>query len=229
MTTAAAFNAAIISGECTSIRHQHGAVLARIALPGERREFVRVKLPDEGDITLFAGDQVQVSGRLTDYPYTETLPEFLRRACSLETAGRALAEYAELSIRRATTVIIPDAISATSLGQNTARLEGVIVKIWTYGGSRYARIVTERDSGYLTIQFTDGMAGGRLLPDLKAGDRIRLTGRLIQRIYYESLRDFLTDARRADLIPVIGAERVDSIRARYLQTAVEADSLVVFS
>jgi hypothetical protein len=144
---------------------------------------------------------------------------------------------------------------------NSINIEGMVSAIWEYGKSLYARVACydentriidetggkggrpRRQAHFVTVQFTDGKVNGRKITIIGSGDggtpgglrggmRIRISGKFIYRVYFESLKDFLTHARKLDVLSdgFPNADEVpDKTRAVYIQSAVEAHSIIMFA
>lgn len=209
------------------------------------------------DVSAMVGDQIRVTGWLQDWPYTESLTQFLSR--SKRPNLQKELNLPGLNIQRALTCIIPE--ESAQLGDdedipedaqtNFARVEGSIARVWEYGGHRYCRLIMfdrhtqlkddgKRQPHYLSVQFTGGMVNGRPVQisskagtknALCPGARIRVSGKLIHRLYFENLRDYLNDARRIDLLSTLpDPDRlVADVRVRYVQVMLEARNLMRFS
>jgi len=144
---------------------------------------------------------------------------------------------------------------------NSVNVEGMVSAIWEYGKSLFARVACydentwimdetggkggrpRRQAHFVTVQFTDGMVNGRKITmigsgvngkpgGLRGGMRIRVSGKFIYRVYFESLKDFLTHARKLDVLSD-GFPNADTIpdktRAVYIQSAIEAHSIIMFA
>jgi hypothetical protein len=227
---------------------------------------ITLTLPEDHDITLFAGEMVRVQGWLEDVPYDESFAAFIQRA------GRSdlLEKYPELSairdvtIQRALTVITPAATqniedpAALDDPDNSVRLEGCIVSSWIYSRNLYVRLVVydehapviagdgrsglpRRKAHYVTIQFRNGMVDGRTIKlgseecdvtpaVLHRDDRIRISGQIKGRVYVETMRKWLTRAKRADVSSTLPNcdMLLDDVKARYGQIVIEATRLIQF-
>ena len=144
---------------------------------------------------------------------------------------------------------------------NSVNIEGMVSAIWEYGKSLYVRVACydentrimdetggkggrpRRQAHFVTVQFTDGMVNGRKITmigsgvngkpgGLRGGMRIRVSGKFIYRVYFESLKDFLTHARKLDVLSD-GFPNADTLpdktRAVYIQSAIEAQSIIMFA
>jgi len=227
---------------------------------------ITLTLPENHDITLFAGEMVRVQGWLEDVPYDESFAAFTQRA------GRSdlLEKYSELgairdaAIQRSLTVITPATTQSIedpaelADPDNAVRLEGCIVSSWAYSRNLYVRLVIydehapvidgdsrgglpRRQAHYVTIQFKDGMVDGRTIQLGKEGgdvmpgvlhrdDRIRISGQLKGRVYVETMRNWLTRAKRADVAANLPNcdMLLDDVKARYGQIVIEATRLIQF-
>jgi hypothetical protein len=142
--------------------------------------------------------------------------------------------------------------------ENFVRLEGLVVRTWVYSDNIYARLafydehavclpggsegLPRRQARYATVQFTDCKVDGRELKigkqksgDVRPGvicrdDRIRISGRLKDRTYAESMHDWVERARCEELFTLLpNAERLlNDVRARYGQVVIEATRLIQF-
>ncbi len=207
-------------------------------------------------ISLVAGDRVQVHGYFRDCSYTESFESFLARAGHLSLLEKypSLAALKKSTVRRSLTVIIPDGTIAVEPEQgddpdNFARLEGIVAKTWVYSTHVYARLAVydqheaqsagsiqdesealpRRKAHYVTVQFTDGLADGRPV-SLKPKMRVRINGSVLTRVYSESLREWLRYAKKTDFIHNFeNPELLDQVRARYGQVVLEVRKMIIYS
>ncbi len=142
--------------------------------------------------------------------------------------------------------------------ENFVRLEGLVVRTWVYSVNLYARVafydehaaclsandegLPRRQARYATVQFTECKVDGRELRvgrqrsgDVRPGvicrdDRIRISGRLKDRTYVESMHDWVERAKCEELFTSLpNADRLlNDVRARYGQVVIEANRLIQF-
>lgn len=244
-------NSATINGTVQKIRpFGHGTIMIHLDKPR-----AAVALPEDSqEFSLAAGDSLAVTGWLKDVPFEEGLANFLARAGRLDLLDKypSLAAIKNKTVSRSLTAIIPDGEFAVEQDEqddpdNYVRIEGVVARSWVYSRHAYARLavydryekdLTEtgedgklprRKAHYVTVQFTDGMADGRKV-NLKPKSRIRVGGRLTTRVYVETLREWMRNARLVGLIQDFEAqELLNDVKARYGQLVVEANRIIVFS
>lgn len=94
---------------------------------------------------------------------------------------------------------------------NTAVLEGLVVRTWTYAGDCFYRIASYRDPGlppkrrteeqdaadFVTIRIPKGSLGGPVA--LEVEDMVRVHGFVQSRDYEETLAEFTREARGPQL------------------------------
>lgn len=221
---------------------------AAVALPGSDAMSIA------NDYSLAAGDALSATGWLKDMAFEEGLSSFLARADRLDLLEKypSLAAIKNKTVARSLTAIIPDGEFAVEADEqddpdNYVRLEGLVVRSWVYSRHAYARLAVydryekdlsvasvdgklpRRKAHYVTVQFTDGMVDGRAIT-LKPRMRMRVSGRLTTRVYVETLREWLNQARQAEFIQSFeNPDVLGSVRARYGQVVVEATRLIVFN
>lgn len=205
------------------------------------------------ELSLLKGDCLRLAGYLVDLTQSENLQDFLRKAEKLELLDElrsydipetALAAHA----RRATTCVISENLEhlSAAVALNSVCLEGVIAKVWDFDRHRFARLaVYDRNTAttgqegkngrprriphYVTIQFPDGQVSGRPV-SLKAKDRIRASGYLVDRPYSEDLRNFLLDAHQAEILSKIpNSDDVADLRIRRSSACVVVQTLIQFT
>jgi len=248
-------NSATVNGTVHKIRPfgHDGTIMLHLDNPR-----AAVALPENSasaeNVSLVAGDTLAVTGWLKDMPFEEGLSSFLGRAGRLDLLEKypALAAIKNKTVARNLTAIIPDgefAVEAEEQDEpnNYVRLEGLVVRTWVYSRHTYARLAVydryeknlaeasqdgqlpRRKAHYITIQFTDGAVDGRKVA-LKPKTRLRVSGRLATRVYIESLREWLNQAKLAEFIKSFeNPELVGNDKARYGQVVVEAGRLIVFN
>jgi hypothetical protein len=215
-----------------------------------------LRLPDGRmggqDISLMKGDRLQVAGYLSDYEYWETLRDFLIKARRSGLAEHLpeLAEAAGARVRRVMTNVVPEQLVCLPPGEaapcNDARLDGLVVRIWPYGGHLFARLavydrqtVCQATNGkggrprrvphYVTILFPAGQAGERPVR-VRQRDRIRVSGQLGSRLYTENLRTFLINAGQAGVLARLGdGNAPDHIWTTYARTCLVARTLIQYT
>jgi hypothetical protein len=143
--------------------------------------------------------------------------------------------------------------------ENAVRLEGLVVCTWAYSRNLYARLAVydehatilegdgnaglpRRQARYVTVQFSDGEVDGRALrlgnsggSDLQPGvirrdDRIRISGRLKGRIYVETMRKWMSQAKCTEVTSTLPNVDMllEGVKARYGQVVIEATRLIQF-
>jgi primosomal replication protein N len=206
------------------------------------------------DISLIKGDVVQVNGYLHDMAQWETLADFLLKARQMSLMERIpeLSKAMDACVKRILTCVIPDSLEVLVSGTTQvnlrclARLEGVVAKVWEYGGHLFARLAVydqhtlttnmpgnngrlRRTPHYVTVQFTNGQVDGRAV-HLKPKDRIRVTGTLGNRVYSENLRTFLISAHKADALANLSdGQAPDDVWTVYVQTCLVAQKMIQYT
>jgi hypothetical protein len=206
------------------------------------------------DISLLKGDALHIRGYLSDITLWESLREFLLKAHQSRLSERIpeLEPVLGVRVKRMATCIIPEILEVLYQKADTlslhsiARLEGVVARVWLYGGHLFARLAVydqhtrltdlpgnhgrrRRVPHYLTVQFPHEQVDGRSLA-LKPKDRIRVSGSLGSRIYSENLRTFLISARRADVLAGLSdGQAPDEVWTAYVQTCLVADRLIQYT
>jgi hypothetical protein len=140
---------------------------------------------------------------------------------------------------------------------NQVRVEGIVSRVWEHKGSKYLRLAVydrysvaqnetakygrpKRTPHYVTIQFANGKVDGRPITlhgkdskdkgGIKIGDRIRITGRIGESFYKESLRTFLLSAKQAEAMAAFtNPGVVDEAWSSYSETCVVADTLIHYT
>jgi len=247
-----------------------GDVFARVAIgeaPDEEEDTpepppidarLTLRLPDGQvggqDISLLKGDRVHVTGYLSDTTQWETLRDFLLKARQAGLVERIpeLAPAMDAQVKRMVTCVIPEtlailpATSSLSPAQSSARLEGVVARVWEYGGHLFARVAVydrhtlataapgnngrpRRIPHYVTVQFLNEQVDGRGV-NLKPKDRLRVSGILGSRVYSENLRSFLLSARKADLLAGLSdGQAPDDVWTAYVQTCLVAQKMIQYT
>jgi hypothetical protein len=206
------------------------------------------------DISLLKGDVLHIQGYLSDLTLWESLREFLLKARQSGLFERIpeLAPAMGVQVKRMTTCVIPESLEVfdpKAIHPNLyslARLEGVVARVWVYGGHCFTRLAVydqhthltglpgnhgrrRRIPHYLTVQFPHEKVDGRS-PVLKPRDRIRVSGPLGSRVYSENLRTFLISARRADVLAGLSdGQAPDEVWTVYVQTCLVADTLIQYT
>ena len=206
------------------------------------------------DISLLKGDIVHVTGYLSDITQWETLRDFLLKARQASLVERIpeLASAMDAQLKRMVTCVIPETLQVmaikpgqTSL-QSSARLEGVVARVWEYGGHLFARVAVydshtqvtaapgnngreRRVPHYVTVQFLNEQVDGRGV-NLKTKDRIRVSGILGSRVYSENLRSFLLSAHKADVLATLSdGQAPDDVWTAYVQTCLVAQKMIQYT
>lgn len=250
-------NSATVNGVVQKVRPfgHDGTIMVHLERPR-----AAIALPDNGamsgngDFSLAAGDALSATGWLKDMRFEEGLTSFLARAERLDLLEKypSLAAIKNKTVARSLTALVPDGAFAVEADEqddpdNYVRLEGLVVRSWVYSRHAYARLavydryekdLTEagqdgklprRRAHYVTVQFTDGVVDGRKVA-LKPRMRLRVSGRLATRVYVETLREWLNQAKLAEFIQSFeNPDLLGSVRARYGQVVVEAGRLIVFN
>ena len=206
------------------------------------------------DISLLKGDVLHVTGYLSDITQWETLRDFLLKARQTSRIERIpeLAPAMDSQVKRIVTCVIPETLEVknTKVGQftpqSTARLEGVVARVWEYGGHLFTRLAvydrhtlitdTPGNNGrkrriphYITVQFANEQVDGRGV-NLKRQDRIRVSGILGSRVYSENLRTFLLSAHKADVLANLSdGQAPDEVWTAYVQTCLVAQKLIQYT
>jgi len=206
------------------------------------------------DISLLKGDVLHVTGYLSDLTQWETMRDFLLKARQTSLIERIpeLAPAMDSQVKRIVTCVIPETLEVknTKVGQftaqSTARLEGVVARVWEYGGHLFTRLAvydrhtlitdTPGNNGrkrriphYITVQFANEQVDGRGV-NLKRQDRIRVSGILGSRVYSENLRTFLLSAHKADVLANLSdGQAPDEVWTAYVQTCLVAQKLIQYT
>jgi hypothetical protein len=206
------------------------------------------------DISLLKGDALHVTGYLSDITQWETLRDFLLKIRQLDLIERIpeLAPAINAQVKRLLTCVFPDTLEVLDPGaveypiQCTARLEGVVARVWEYGGHLFVRLAVydqhtltaniagnngrgRRIPHYITVQFTDAKVDGRGVK-LKTRDRIRVSGPLGSRVYSECLRSFLLSAHKADVLANLSdGQAPDEVWTTYVQTCLVAQKMIQYT
>jgi hypothetical protein len=206
------------------------------------------------DVSLLKGDMLHVSGYLSDITQWETLRDFLLKARQINLVERIpeLAPAMDAHVKRMVTCVIPETLDVIptkpgqSPAQSTARLEGVVARVWEYGGHLFARVAVydrntlvtaapgnngreRRIPHYVTVQFLNEQVDGRGV-NLKPKDRIRVSGILGSRVYSENLRSFLLSAHKADVLAILSdGQAPDDVWTAYVQTCLVAQKMIQYT
>lgn len=201
------------------------------------------------EVSLLKGDGLHLTGYLENLPGEETLRDFLLKAGEL-----ALFEsYPELEqltgrTRRAITCVIPETVQVVhpNAPLNAARIEGVVAKVWEYDQHRFARLAIydrytrltgqpgkngrpRRIPHYASVLFEGGQIDNRPV-SLKARDRCRVSGLLVDRPYSENLRTFLLDSHQAEVLAALpNSDDLAQLRIRRSSVCVLAQTLIQFT
>ena len=96
---------------------------------------------------------------------------------------------------------------------NRCTVSGILQKIWDRHGDIFLRLAflpeADKPLRYLTLRLPEGQVDGQLI-SLQPGERIRVSGYLVDAPYTESLAEFLWDARKKDLLDDL--ENTDQLR-----------------
>jgi hypothetical protein len=206
------------------------------------------------DLSLLKNDLLHARGYLSDITQWETMRDFLLKARQLNLVERVpeLAPALGARVKRVLSCVIPETLQVLDPGdhpvtlQSSARLEGVVARLWQYGGDLFARLAVydrytrltslpgnhdrmRRIPHYLTVQFLKERVDGRQV-DLKLKDRLRVNGTLGSRVYSENLRTFLISAGEADrLAHLSDGQAPDEVWTAYVQTCLVAHKLIQYT
>jgi hypothetical protein len=206
------------------------------------------------DISLLKGDVVKITGYLSDITQWETLRDFLLKVRQISLIERIseLAPAIDARVKHMLTCVVPETLevlpvrSARYILQSSACLEGVVAKLWEFGGHLFARLAvydhytqitdmpgnngrTRRIPHYVTVQFTNEQVDGRVV-NLKRQDRMRVSGALGSRIYSENLRTFLLSAHKADVLANLSdGQAPDEVWTAYVQTCLIAQKMIQYT
>lgn len=206
------------------------------------------------DVSLLKGDVLHVTGYLSDTTQWETLRDFLLKAREPDLIEKIpeLAAASEAQVKRVITCVTAEALEVLPIkpseipAQNTARLEGVVARVWEFGGHLFARIAVydrhtsvtthpgnngrvRRIPHYVTVQFPHEQVDGRGV-NIKQKDRIRVSGGLGSRVYSENLRSFLLNAQKGDVLANLSdGQAPDEVWTAYVQTCLVAQKLIQFT
>jgi hypothetical protein len=105
---------------------------------------------------------------------------------------------------------------------NTARVAGVVVKLWPRNGDVYARLristrgklIEDDDTQavYCNLRFPEGKVKDQPI-SLQPGDAIRVSGYLTHNEYFETIHRFLQDARKPKFLEDVPKEDLNSWQA----------------
>jgi hypothetical protein len=105
---------------------------------------------------------------------------------------------------------------------NTARVAGVILKLWPRNGDVFARLristhghpaeVEDPPAAYCNLRFPEGKANNQPI-SLQTGDAIRATGYLTHNEYFETIHRFLQDARTPTFLKAVPPEDLNTWQA----------------
>jgi hypothetical protein len=209
---------------------------------------------DGRDISLFKGDLLAVRGYLSDITQWESLRDFLLKAerSGLSERVPELAPVLGVQVKRIMTCVVPESLELLDVQprqaglHSCARLEGVVARVWVYGGHLFVRLAVydqhtlattipgnhgrlRRVPHYLTVQFPHEQVDGRVI-SLKPRERIRVSGPLGSRVYSENLRTFLISAHKADVLASLSdGQAPDEVWAAYVQTCLVARRLIQYT
>jgi primosomal replication protein N len=206
------------------------------------------------DLSLLRGDLLHVNGYLADITQWETMRDFLLKARQPGLVERVpeLAPALGVRLKRVLTCVIPETLEVLGPAaqkvtlQGSARLEGVVARVWQYGGDLFTRLAVydqhtlmtslpgnhgrmRRVPHYLTVQFPGQRVDGRQV-SLKQKDRLRVSGSLGSRVYSENLRSFLISAgEAARLAQLSDGQAPDEVWTVYVQTCLVAHTLIQYT
>jgi hypothetical protein len=184
------------------------------------------------DISLLKGDLLHITGDLRDITQWETLRDFLLKARQVSLLERIpeLSQALDAQVKRMVTCVIPETLEVLNVKaspitlQSTARLEGIVARIWEYSGHLFVRLAV-----YDRHSFTNEQVDGRGV-NLKTKDRIRIFGTLGSRVYSENLRSFLLSAHKADVLAILSdGQTPDEVWIAYVQTCLVAHKMIQFT
>ncbi len=204
------------------------------------------------DVSLLKGDALHITGYLDDLPQWETLRDFLLKAREEELVKRIpeLLAASSAQVKRSVTCVVPETLELLDPARfspaSFARVDGVVARVWEYGGHLFLRLAVydrhtastpaagnhgreRRTPHYVTVQFLDQRVDGRAVI-LKLKDRIRVSGSLGSRIYSENLRSFLIAAHQASVLANLSdGQAPDEVWAAYAQTCLVAQKLIQYT
>jgi len=138
-------------------------------------------------------------------------------------------------------------IAAGPAAERSVTIEGVVSKIWTRQGQQYARLAVYdrntitngkpgkdgrpwRQAHYVSVHFVDGKVGDRPVTNLREKERVRVSGRLSERYYSETLALFLMRCGQIGLLAnATDADELREVRSPRVSTYVVVDSLIQFT
>jgi len=243
--------ARIIIGEDSGDEKDHpesGAVDARLTL------LLPSGQVNDQDISLIKGDALHITGYLNDITQWDNLGDFLLKARQTNLIERVpeLAPAMDAHVKRLVTCLIPESLDVLDsridqiIPRSNARLEGVVARVWEYGGHLFARLAVydqhtlttntpgnngrmRRTPHYVTVQFTNEQVDGRCV-NLKQKDRIRVSGTLGSRVYSENLRTFLISAHKAIVLANLSdGQAPDEVWTAYVQTCLVAQTMIQYT
>jgi hypothetical protein len=112
---------------------------------------------------------------------------------------------------------------------NRCTVSGVIQRIWDRGDDLFLRLafVPEADKPprFLTLRLPSGKVGGQLI-SLQPGETVNASGYLVDEPYEESLREFLRDARKNNLLEKLpGADDFYHVSLKRVGTRLDVTGL----
>ncbi len=238
-------NEAHVSGRVTRLWTWNGSAF----LQTDRRLTVRVpirRLLQDGQ-AIEAGVFIRAQGYVVDTPWEETVARFLEKAGKRDLAKQLPAEFLHAVCKRVSTTVAATQIEtveqADDAAEDTATLEGLVVKTWAAGDTLNARLAVydqhtpiispdggnrgrpRRKAHYATVQFGADVKPGAL----KKGEHLIVSGRLVAFGYGESLREFALKAGAAETLAQldgVDVERLGEITIGRLSVKLVAQSLV---
>lgn len=244
-------NEATISGSVKKVVFQSGEVVLRLAQPlaDGRENIVGVTIPGgriEGTpVSLGQGDQVQVSGYLTDAPQRMPLSTILER---MRLPDRAQPGDDKLVVGHITTRLIARSFERVAAGHpplNVVRLGGVIHKFYPAKADTIVRLdiydrhtqvvehndrvgLPHRQAHHVSLRLIGGQALDGHKPHLTARRQVVAVGALRQYLYSESLKKILMRARQFNRILDGDDERFITLEAFYVvvQSAIYPDVFI---
>lgn len=120
-------------------------------------------------------------------------------------------------------------MTAEQFDINRCIVGGAIQKIWDRESDIFLRLAFLPDPGkplrYLTLRLPNGKIDGKLV-SLQPGEKIRVSGYLVDAPYTETLAEFLRDARKDGLIDKLdSAEKFRQVRVKRVGTRLDVMEL----
>jgi hypothetical protein len=191
------------------------------------------------------GDPISVSGYLIEMPYLETGRQFLERLGREDLLADVPGLAQVVDKRMATCVVVQSLEVGEATSANEVVVEGIVARTWEKGAQRFARLAiydrhTETDgeghrgrlrrkAHYVSLHFPGGLVNGRQVV-LGPRDHLRVTGRLSEQRYSESLGYFLMRAGGIGLLAEApNSDSLRELRTQRVATYVVVESMLQFT